>query len=318
MESKQLQGETQVTPPRRISFKYRSGAAALRCLSDGLAYFAKPSEFNDCLEAKFDHSSAVAYIERMDRSIRDLAEQRGCAGGYSLPKGELSAFEAMNARDNANFLEATQRVGIYSTASRPDNQPMWAYYCDNSNGFCFELEWTDAVLTQHQIAPVGVLYSSAARVHNCAEIFDTLIREEAGLHPDWSMDRILEETRSEFFRFRFQMLNTCRAVSVKHSDWSHENEVRFVTPHAGPLPIMSQVLKRVYFARTDFPEWGPVMMLLHQLYPNVKLAQLSFHHSAPYVKVQSMTKKLVPLHEGNSTHAAQSVFQHKAGIGSTE
>lgn len=297
VEPNQSQEDRQAAPPRRISFKYRPGPAALRCLSDGLAYFAKPSEFNDCLEAQFDHSTAVDYIERMNRSIRNLAEQRGCTGGFEVPRGALASFEAKHGRDNANFLEATQRVGIYSTASRPDNQPMWAYYCDNSKGFCFELEWPDTVLGRYQIAPVGVLYSSAARLHNHAEIFDTLICEEAELHPDWSMDRILEETRSEFFRFRFQMLNTCRAVSIKHSDWSHEHEVRFVTPRAGPLPIMGQVLKRVYFVRTDFPEWRPVVMLLHQLYPNVELAKLTFQHVEPYVDVQGMSKKLVPTHE---------------------
>jgi Protein of unknown function (DUF2971) len=292
---KQTQNDKQAAPPNRISFKYRSGSAALRCLSDGLAYFAKPSEFNDCLEAKFDHSSAADYIKRMDRSIRSVAERRGRIGGYTVPRDELASFEAQNASENANFLDATQRVGIYSTASRPDNQPMWAYYCDNSKGFCFELEWPDTVLGQYQLAPVGVLYSSVARVHNRAEIFDILIREEAELHPDWSMDQLLEETRSEFFRFRFQMLNTCRAVSIKHSDWSHEHEVRFVTPRAGPLPIIGQILKRVYFVRTDFPEWGPVMMLLHQLYPDVELAKLTFQHVEPYVDVQGMTKKLVPI-----------------------
>lgn len=84
---------------------------------------------------------------------------------------------------------------------------------------------------------------------------------------------------------------------IKHSDWSHENEVRFVTPRAGPLPILGQVLKRVYYVRTDFPEWGPVMMLMHQLYPNVELAKLTFQHIEPYVKVQDMTKKLVPFQE---------------------
>ena len=287
----------------RISFKYRSGPAALRCLSDGLAYFASSSELNDCLEAKFDHSSAADYIACMDRSIRGVAQRRGCAGGYTVPEGELASYDARNARDNVNFLEATQRVGIYSTASRPDNQPMWAYYCDNSRGFCFELEWSDAVLGRYQIAPVGVLYSSVARVHNRADIFGTLIREETELHPDWSMDRILEETRSEFFRFRFCMLNTCRAVSIKHSDWAHEQEVRFVTPRAGPLPITGQVLKRVYYVRTDFPEWGPVMMLLHQLYPNVELAELTFQHIEPYVEARHMTKKLVPIDE--SKHDAR-------------
>jgi len=291
------ESEQAAAPLRRISFKYRAGPAALRCLSDGLAYFASPSEFNDCLEAKFDHSSAADYIASMDRSIRSVAKQRGCAGGYTVPEGELASYEARNAQDNTSFLKATQRVGIYSTASRPDNQPMWAYYCDNSKGFCFELEWSDAVLGRYQLAPVGVLYSSAARVHNRADIFDTLIREEAELHPNWSMDRILEETRSEFFLFRFNLLNTCRAVSIKHSDWAHEHEVRFVTPRAGPLPILGQVLKRVYYVRTDFPEWGPVMMLLHQLYPNVELVQLTFQHIEPYVEARHMIKKLVPIDE---------------------
>ena len=296
-EANQSLKNEQAAPLSRISFKYRSGSAALRCLSDGLAYFASPSEFNDCLEAKFDHSSAADYISCMDQSIRDVAQLRGCAGGYTVPEPELASYETNNARDNASFLEATQGVGIYSTASRPDNQPMWAYYSDNSKGFCFELEWSDAVLGRYQIAPVGVLYSSVARVHNRADIFDKLIREEADLHPDWSMDRILEETRSEFFSFRFQMLNTCRAVSIKHSDWAHEHEVRFVAPRAGPLPIMGQILKRVYYVRTDFPEWEPAMTLLHQLYPNVELMELTFQHIEPYVVARRMTKKLVPIDE---------------------
>ncbi|MGQ7842497.1 hypothetical protein ACUTFY_31540, partial [Burkholderia pseudomallei] len=115
MEPNQSQDDEQAAPPRRVTFKYRSGPAALRCLSDGLAYFANPSEFNDCLEAQFDHSSAAEYIERMDQSIRSVAEQRGCAGGYAVPECELASFEAKNARDNANLFEATQRVGIYST-----------------------------------------------------------------------------------------------------------------------------------------------------------------------------------------------------------
>lgn len=295
LEADQSSENEQAAPLRRISFKYRSGPAALRCLSDGLAYFASPSEFNDCLEAKFDHSSAADYIARMDRSIRDIAQQRGGTGGYTLPEHALASYEAKYTHENASFLEATQRVGIYSTASRPDNQPMWAYYCDNSKGFCFELEWSDTVLGRYQLAPVGVQYSSVARVHNRADIFDKLIREEAELHPDWSMPRILEETQTEFFKFRFNIMNTCRAASIKHSDWNHEHEVRFISPRAGPMPIMGQVLKRVYYVRTDFPEWGPVMTLLHQLYPNVELAELTFQHVEPYVVTQRIIKKLIPV-----------------------
>lgn len=305
MEQNQPPLGEEAAPLKRISFKYRSGPVALRCLSDGVAYFASPSELNDCLEAKFDHSSAPDYIACMDRSIRGIAQQRGCTGGYLVPEGEVKSYEAMYASESASFLKATQRAGIYSTASRPDNQPMWAYYCDNSKGFCFELEWSDAVLGRYQIAPVGVLYSSVSRVHNRAEIFGTLIQEEAELHPEWSMDRILEETRSDFFMFRFNLLNTCRAVSIKHSDWAHEQEVRYVTPRAGPLPIMSQVLKRVYYVRTDFPEWRPTMMLLHRLYPKVELVELTFQHIEPYVVARQMTTKLVPIDESKQVASGE-------------
>ena len=299
MEATQSSENGQTKRLRRISFKYRSGPAALRCLSDGLAYFAAPSELNDSLEAKFDHPCAADYIARMNQSIRDIAQLRGSAGGYTVPDAELASYEKKYSHDNVSFLEATQRVGIYSTARRPDNQPMWTYYCDNSKGFCFELEWPDTVLGRYQIAPVGVQYSSVARIHNRADIFDKLLREEADLHPNWSMDRILEETRNEFFKFRFHLLNTCRAASIKHSDWGHEQEVRFMSPRAGALPIVGQILKRVYYVRMDFPEWGPVMTLLHQHYPNVELTELTFQHVEPYVAIRSMIRKLVPVSENS-------------------
>ncbi|HEY1395289.1 MAG TPA: DUF2971 domain-containing protein [Roseateles sp.] len=282
---------------KRISFKYRSGPAALRSLTDGSAYFASPSEFNDCLEAKFDHSSMADYIASMDRSIRDVAEQRDITGGYTVPAESLAAYEEEHAQESESFLKATQGVGIYSTAGSPYNQPMWAYYSDNSKGFCFEVEWTDEVLGQYQLMPTGVLYSSVARVHNRADIFGKLLREEAELHPDWSMDRLLEETRSDFFLFRFNALNTCRAVSIKHSDWAHEKEVRLIAPRSGPLPILKQILRRVYFMRTDFPEFVQVLTKLHQDYPDVELMQLAFQHTESYVDAKQVLVKLIPVSE---------------------
>jgi hypothetical protein len=42
---------------------------------------------------------------------------------------------------------------------------------------------------------------------------------------------------------------------------------------------------------------GTVMALLHQLYPNVELAKLTFQHVGRRVDAQGMTKKLAPLHE---------------------
>ncbi|HET9112702.1 MAG TPA: hypothetical protein VFN66_02400, partial [Burkholderiales bacterium] len=121
MELNQSQDNKQAAP-RWVSFKYRSGSAALRCLSDGLAYFAKPSEFNDCLEAKFDHSSAVDYIECMDRSIRSVAEQRGCAGGYEVPEGELASFEAKTpAIMQTSWKRLSESVSIRRRAGQTTN-----------------------------------------------------------------------------------------------------------------------------------------------------------------------------------------------------
>jgi len=282
---------------RRVSFKYRSSPAALRSLTEGSVYFASPGQLNDCLEAKFDHCGTADYIDRMDQSIAGIAEQIGAAGGYRVPDDELAAFQTTYERQNALFLEGTQRVGIYSTACRPDDQSMWAYYCDNSKGFCFEVEWTDAVIREHKVAPVGITYTSATRVHNRAEIFGSLLREEAELHPDWMIDRLLEETRSEFFLFRFQMANICRAVSVKHEDWAHEREVRLLTPRAGPLPILRQILKRVYYVRSDFPEWLQVVGLLTDQYPDVELVELQFRHTEPYVEARQISARLVPVVE---------------------
>jgi hypothetical protein len=86
-----------------------------------------------------------------------------------------------------------------------------------------------------------------------------------------------------------------RAVSTKHSDWMHEHELRMLSPKAGSLPILRQILKRVYFTRTDFSEWGPIMMLLHQLYPHVETAQVTFSHAEPLVSIQRLEKKLIPV-----------------------
>jgi hypothetical protein len=79
-----------------------------------------------------------------------------------------------------------------------------------------------------------------------------------------------------------------RAVSIKHADWQHEAEVRLLAPRAGPLPLLSDVLKRVYFVRTDFSEWGSILMLLHRLYPKVEIARLSFEHTEPFVRIQPL------------------------------
>ena len=58
---------------KRVGFKYRSGPAALRSLSDASAYFASPGELNDSLEAKFIMPERTTYAEKLSEVHRFLS-----------------------------------------------------------------------------------------------------------------------------------------------------------------------------------------------------------------------------------------------------
>lgn len=62
-----------------------------------------------------------------------------------------------------------QKLGVFSSARRPDSQPMWAYYCDDSKGICFELEWSDELLATYQLMPTEIQYADEPRVHHRVE-----------------------------------------------------------------------------------------------------------------------------------------------------
>ena len=282
-------------PISRISYKYRSGPAALRCLSEGTAYFASPSELNDSLEAKFDLAKTSDFLAATTSALNELAERRGLPGTYTFNEAAFQEFDAVHVSENQRFHEASQRVGIFSAAPRPDNQPMWAYYCENSKGVCFELEWSDDVLKRHQLWPTNVHYTKEARIHNRAEDLRQALLSVGDIHPEWNVQQILDFSLSDTFRRDWGIQTTARAVSTKHADWQHEAELRMLTPRHGPVPVMQDILKRVFFVRTDFPEWGSLMMLLHKLYPNVELAKISFEHKEPFVRVEPLHFKKVPV-----------------------
>lgn len=280
---------------RRVSFKYRSGAAALRNLSDGTAYFAKPSELNDSLEAQFEPAASSHFSMTLAATLSELAKNRREAVGFVPDESFAAEFDQHMAREDEHFKEACQRLGVFSSARMPDSQPMWAYYCDDSKGVCFELEWADELLATYQLMPTEIQYSDKPRVHNRADDLRFALLALGEEHPDWTVDAIEKRSFSESFNRGWIARSMGRAVSTKHADWKHESELRMISPVAGPLPILKAILKRVYFVRTDFPEWRPIMMLLHQLYPNVELAQVQFSHQVPLVSVIPMTKKFIPV-----------------------
>lgn len=284
-----------VPPLRRVSFKYRSGPAALRSLSDGTAYFAKPSELNDALEARFEPAASSQFSVTLAAALTELARKRGERVGFVPDESFAAEFDLHMAREDEHFAEACQRLGLFASARRPDNQPMWAHYCDDSKGVCFELEWPDELLATYQLLPTEVQYSDEPRIHCRADDLRFALLAVGEQHPEWSVAAIEKYSSTDGFNRDWMARSMGRAVSTKHTDWRHEAELRMVAPSSGPLPILKAILKRVYFVRTDFPEWRPIVMLLHQLYPDVEIAQVQFSHKAPLVSIVPMMKKLVPV-----------------------
>jgi hypothetical protein len=281
-----LSVKSQMPKRRLVNFKYRSGSAALRSLSDGVAYFAKPGELNDSLEAKFDQADPAFYAKTMADTLTEVAERRKEKVKY-VPEALVaeSLVKVIQGEDEAFALQC-QRVGIFSGTTRPDNQPMWAYYCGNGCGVCFGFEWPANVIEKYSLRPTFVQYTDKPRIHNRFEDMRAELLSVSEKHPTWTTEQISEHSQSEAFFARWMARSMSRAVSTKHADWLHENELRMLSPKAGPLPILRLILKRVYFMRTDFPEWRPIMMLLRQLYPDVGIARVIFSHTDPLVKIQ--------------------------------
>ncbi|WP_236190188.1 DUF2971 domain-containing protein [Pseudomonas pharyngis] len=280
--------------PPLTCFKYRSGASALRCLEEGTLYFAKPGELNDILETKFDHAEPEAFTKIYLDTISYVSEKRGgprLSPGYPCPP----EFVAVNSEENERFRNACDNVGIFSAARRPNDQAMWAYYAEDGKGVCFELEWSASILDEKALIPVDVTYSRVARKHNRAEDWRTIFLDLAEKNPDASFQELYELSLEENSRRRVGILSTARATSVKHTDWAHEREIRILSGKSGARQILSSVLKRVHFMRTDGDEWGPILQELHLNYPHVELAQWTFHHGEITAAVRGMKTKSIPI-----------------------
>jgi hypothetical protein len=277
-------------------FKYRSGVSALRCLVDGMLYFAKPVELNDILETKFDHAQPEAFCKIYLDTISEVSQNRGgprLSPGYPCPPD----FIAVNNEENERFRQSCDNIGIFSAARRPNDQAMWAYYAENCQGVCFELEWSASIVQESQLLPVDVTYSRVARQHNRAEDWRTAFLDLAEKNPSLSLQELYELSLEEQFRRRTGILSTARVTSIKHTDWAHESEIRLLSGKAGARPLLKSVLKRVHFMRTDGAQWGPIMQELHLNYPQVGLAQWIFHHGEITASAQSMMFKTVPVND---------------------
>lgn len=129
-------------------------------------------------------------------------------------------------------------------------------------------------MEQYTLVPTNVVYTNKSRVHNRAIDLYKLTMEYAKSNPKASVAQIVEMSLSEPFRRRLGILNTVSVASLKHSDWKHEDEIRILAGMNQAIPILSSVLKRVFFTKWDFPGRTEIMELLHEHYPNVGLVEV--------------------------------------------
>ena len=274
-------------------FKYRSGAAALRCLTEGTLYFAKPDELNDTLEAKFEHASPEDFTRLMMQTYSEISQQRG-GPALEFDQQGMAEMAKAHARENQRLQDFTEQIGIFSAARRPDHQAMWAYYADNASGVCFELAWSHDLANRHQLWATDVEYHGEGRVHNRAEDWHAVFLELAHEHPDASLEELHQLSLEESARRKWGILTASRVASVKHTDWSQEREIRLLAPKFGALSVLSEVLKRVHFVRADGEHWGAIMQLLRAYYPTVETTYWQFNHGVISAISTPMEFRLVP------------------------
>lgn len=275
-------------------FKYRSPTAALRCLAEGSLYFAKPSELNDTLEAKYDHATPEDFTRAMMQTYSEISQQRG-GQAFAFDQRGMAEMAEAHARECQRLQAFTDQIGIFSAAQRSDHQALWAYYADNASGVCFELEWNQEITDRHQLWATDVQYHGKARVHNRADDWRHVFLELARDHADASLERLHQLSLEESARRKAGILSASRAVSVKHTDWAHEKEIRLLVPKSGDLLVLGEVLKRVHYVRTDGQHWGAIMQLLAARYPSVELVHWQFSHGELSAIPTPMEIRLIPV-----------------------
>lgn len=279
---------------RLTCFKYRSPSAALRCLAEGTLYFAKPCELNDALEAKYEHAAPEDFSHVMAQTYSEISQQRGGPALEFDQRGMAEMAEA-HARECQRLQAFTEQIGIFSAAQRPDHQAMWAYYANNASGVCFELEWSQEIADRHQLWATDVQYQETARIHNRADDWRAPFLDLAAEHPSASLEELHQLSLEESTRRKWGVLTASRAASIKHTDWSHEKEIRLLAPKYGALPVLGEVLKGVHYARTDGEHWGAIMQLLLTYYPNVERMLWQFNHGVISAVPTPMEFRLIPI-----------------------
>lgn len=247
-------------------------------------YFAKPDSLNDTLESKYDSAPSKDFYSLIESVYSDISFKK-TGVGLSLShikEDQLNEMVKINTEENSRFKDFTSQVGIFSSASQLDNQAMWAYYADNNKGVCFELEWSNELVQENQIVYTNVQYTDAARILNRAEDWKVMFEKVMANNPDATLDELHKISLTEGWMKFYGILSASRAVSIKHTDWSHEDEIRLIKPKHGALPVLEDTLKRIHVITKDKlvvnETEKEILKIILVKYPLVTIVRWHFDH----------------------------------------
>lgn len=260
------------------NYKYMDVDKALNRLNSGELYFAKPSQLNDTLEAKFVSPKKGDVISIFESVFSAASVSRGGPTFSFQPDNseQDQAFVESILTGHSNLRDACENIGIFSTARRPDQQAMWAYYAKDRAGVCFEMDWPLKVLEDNQLIMSVVDYCSGPREHNQARDWANAFQELDRQNPGASLAELQRLSFDESFRMYVGIETSRRAASMKHTDWKHEDEIRILAPKAKALPILKKVLTRIHIVEFDCIRFAEIYQVLQREYPNVEVVQWQF------------------------------------------
>ena len=121
------------------------------------------------------------------------------------------------------FIQRREKVGIYALSTTFKNEPLWAYYGFNHEGFCIEydLELLNHSYTDQPIYKIKVEYS---------ETRPQLTTKD------------LDALRKNNFKPLLQKL-----LGTKSKGWGNEDEIRLISDDPGLTSIKENAVTAIYF-----------------------------------------------------------------------
>lgn len=289
----------QTIPFDQKFYKYMSLDTALLCLKNGTLKFSAPSDLNDCLEAQYEEADPEAHVDIMLGALNEIAKERGERELY-CERPLVPEVNAAILRGYEEFRWHMDRIGIFSTSCRFDNQAMWAYYAQNGTGLCFELDFDESLVWEFGLQARLVEYRCAPRIINRADFFAETLHAYANDHPDLNLQALQKLSREKPFLREWGQRVSTFAASIKHTDWRHEDELRVYSGKTGIKPMLARSLKRVFFNKTSGPGFAEAIYIAEKIY-GAEIAQISFTPTGG--SATPVTLNLIPVKAAPSQRA---------------